>query len=57
MAELIEQFVSTSKVDKKYELWSQILDYVVKPIGGRKEISDINCNCEVCKKDLALLTS
>ena len=57
MAELIEQFVSTSKVDKKYKLWSQILDYVAKPIGGRKEISEIDCNCEVCKKDLALLTS
>lgn len=57
MAKLVEKFVSTSQVDKKYKLWSQILDHVAKPIGGRKEISEINCNCETCKKDLTLLTS
>lgn len=57
MARLVEKFVSTSQVNRKYKLWSQILDYVAKPIGGRKEISEINCNCKTCKKDLTLLTS
>ena len=57
MARLIEKFVSTSVVDKKYKLWSKILDHVAKPIGGRKEISEINCNCKTCKKDLEFLTS
>ena len=57
MAILVEKFVSTSQVYKKYKLWSQILDYVAKPVGGRKEIGEINCNCEVCRKDLGLLMS
>ncbi len=56
MAELLEKFVSTSDLDNKYALWSGILDHVAKTIGGRKVISDINCNCENCKKDLANLT-
>lgn len=57
MAKLVEKFVSTSQVDKKYKLWSQILDLVAKPIGGRKEISEINCTCKICRKDLKLLTN
>lgn len=57
MARLVERFVETSNVEKKYQIWSKILDYVAKPIGGRKEISEINCNCKTCKKDLSLLTS
>jgi hypothetical protein len=57
MATLVEKFVSTSHVDKKYEFWSQILDYVARPIGGRKEISEINCKCEVCRNDLRHLVS
>lgn len=52
MARLVERFVTTNDVDKKYKVWTQILDYVAKPIGGRKEIADINCNCKVCKRDL-----
>ncbi|HEX6976850.1 MAG TPA: nucleotidyltransferase domain-containing protein [Patescibacteria group bacterium] len=55
LAKLVEKFVSTSVVSKKYILWSKILDHVAKPIGGRKEISEINCSCKVCKKDLANL--
>lgn len=57
MARLVERFVETSNVEKKYQIWSKILDYVANPIGGRKEISEINCNCKTCKKDLELLTS
>ena len=55
MAELIEKFVATSDLSRKYEVWSKILDHVAKPIGGRKEIKDINCGCRVCKRDLTLL--
>ena len=57
MAKLLEKFVSTSNVSKKYNYWDQILNHVAKPIGGRKEISEINCNCKVCKRDLQILTS
>lgn len=55
ISESIIVFDKTGKLTK-YKLWSRILVLVAKPIGGRKEISEINCHCEVCKKDLALLT-
>lgn len=55
LAKLVEAFVLTSQVNKKYMYWGNILDYVAKPLGGRKEISEINCNCKICKKDIALL--
>jgi len=55
MAKLVGQFVSTVDVNKKYKIWSKILDYVAEPIGGRKEIADVNCGCSVCRKDLELL--
>ncbi len=55
MAKLIEKFVVEINVKRKYKLWSQILDHVAKPIGGRKEIKDINCKCKTCKADLKLL--
>lgn len=56
MAKLIERFVTTTEVKTKYKYWNQILDHVAKPIGGRQEIKDINCNCKTCKADLKLLT-
>ncbi len=55
MAKLIEKFVATTEVKIKYKHWSQILEHVAKPLDGRKEISEINCNCEVCREDLKLL--
>ena len=56
LAKLVENFISTSEVGKKYKFWGQILDHVANQIGGRKEISEINCNCGVCRKDLKLIT-
>lgn len=55
LASLVEQFVITPEVKTKYEIWRQILDYVAKPIGGRKEIFEMNCDCANCRKDLKLL--
>ncbi len=55
IVKLIEKFVEENKVNKKYKLWSKILDHVAKPLGGRKEIKDINCDCRVCREDLKLL--
>lgn len=57
LAKLLEKFVETSEVKTKYKYWSKILEHVAKPLGGRKEISEINCNCAVCKKDLIKLLS
>jgi predicted nucleotidyltransferase len=54
MAKLLEKFVLVSDVNKKYKIWTSILNYVAKPLGGRKKIEEINCKCPVCKKDLKL---
>jgi len=56
LATLVEQFVATCEAQPKYALWSQIIDYVLAPLGGRQPISENNCACPVCRADLALLT-
>lgn len=55
LAHLVRQFVSTADVTKKYNHWSAIIDHVTKPMGGRQPISENNCDCAVCKQDLATL--
>lgn len=55
LAKIIEAFLKENNVSKKYELWEKIIDYVLKPIGGRQTISENNCRCKVCKKDLEKL--
>jgi predicted nucleotidyltransferase len=49
---LVEQFVSQSNVQEKFKLWSEIIDYILQPIGGRQPISENNCDCKVCRQDL-----
>jgi predicted nucleotidyltransferase len=55
MANLVKKFVSSPKLDVKYKYWAAIIDHVSKPMGGRQSITENNCTCIVCKKDLALL--
>lgn len=55
LALLLEKFATATSVLKKYSFWEKILDHVAIPMGGRKEIGNINCNCKVCKVDLNLL--
>lgn len=56
LAQKVEDFVSIADAKQKYEYWSQILDHVTKPLGGRQPISENNCNCSVCVEDLDNLT-
>ncbi|SRR5258708_11165353 len=55
LAKTLEKFVSTKNVKTKYKYFGQILNHVAEPLGGRKEISEINCNCKVCRRDLEFL--
>ncbi|HET8845833.1 MAG TPA: nucleotidyltransferase domain-containing protein [Ktedonobacteraceae bacterium] len=57
LAQLIEQFVVTSDVHAKFASWSAIIDYILKPLGGRQPIAENNCACAVCQRDLALFTA
>jgi predicted nucleotidyltransferase len=56
-ATLLESFVCTTDVHAKFAIWTQIIDYVLTPLGGRQPIADMNCACAVCRRDLAMLTN
>lgn len=55
MMEMVEKFVSVHEAGGKYRVWTEIIDYVLAPLGGRQPISEINCDCEVCKEDLGAM--
>lgn len=57
LAHLLEQFVVTSELHKKFALWSAIIDHILEPFGGRQPISENNCHCEVCERDLSMLST
>jgi hypothetical protein len=54
---LLRSYVREANIQKKFQLWSKMLDYVLKPISGRQDIKDNNCSCTDCKKDLAALVT
>lgn len=53
LAQLLDQFVTTSDVHVKFTHWSAIIDHIAKPLGGRQPIAENNCTCAVCQRDLA----
>lgn len=57
LAQLVEQFVSTSEVQAKFACWSAIIDHILEPLGGRQPIAENNCSCPVCQRDLAIFTA
>jgi hypothetical protein len=55
LAKLLEKFTIENDAKAKFDAWSEITDYVLIPIGGKKPIEENNCDCELCEKDLKLL--
>jgi len=55
LVSLVEQFITENNLQQKFQLWSEIIDYVLKPIGGRQPIAENNCACDVCRHDLGTL--
>ena len=55
LAQLLEQFVTTSEVQTKFAYWSAIIDHILEPVGGRQPIAENNCDCSVCQHDLSML--
>lgn len=55
LALLLEQFVTTSDVQRKFACWSAIIDHILEPVGGRQPIAENNCDCAVCQRDLSTL--
>lgn len=54
LAQLLEQFVTTSDIYTKFAHWSAIIDHILAPLGGRQPIAENNCICAICQQDLAL---
>ncbi len=55
LAQLVERFVTSCDVQAKFQVWSEIIDYILEPLGGRQPIAENNCHCPVCRIDLALV--
>jgi hypothetical protein len=56
LAKLVRSFVNTADATEKYSYCSEIIDHVTKPMGGRQPIAENNCDCSVCRQDLAILS-
>lgn len=55
LADLARKFLVTNEVKEKFKVWSSIIEHILKPLGGKKKIEEINCSCENCKKNLSVL--
>lgn len=53
LAKSLRLFVREQNVNKKFQIWSDIVEHILKPIGGKQEIEENNCKCDICKKNLA----
>lgn len=49
---VLEKFLLTHSVRRKYRLWEEITKHILKPLGGKKPITENNCDCLVCQKNL-----
>lgn len=57
LADLIAAFIAETELRAKFAQWSRILDHVLAPLGGRQPIAENSCACEVCARDLAMLSA
>jgi hypothetical protein len=55
MAHLVGNFLTTNEVHTKFQWWSEILDHVLQPLGGRQPFPAQSCLCNRCQDDVALL--
>ncbi len=54
LLEILRKFSMAHDAREKYLVWTKIIDYILKPLGGRQPIAQNNCTCKVCKRDLTL---
>jgi hypothetical protein len=55
LAGLVERLVGTGAVSEKFAAWSAIIEQILAPLGGRVPVNENNCDCPVCRSDLAQL--
>lgn len=54
LAGLVEAFVATAELHAKFRLWTDIVAYIARPLGGWADAEN-TCDCVVCREDLAAL--
>lgn len=54
-ARLLREFMSENELEKKFMIWSTIVDHIAKPMGGRMAIEENNCDCDNCFRHLGEL--
>lgn len=55
LATLLRRFVAVADVQRKFELWTRIIEHVAASFGGLQPIEENLCDCPVCSEDLASL--
>ena len=55
LAGLVERLVSTTDVVAKFSIWTDVIEHVLAPTGGRRTIEGANCSCDACQRDVAML--
>ena len=55
LAQLVEHFVTACDAQTKFQVWSDIIDHILEPLGGRQPIAENNCDCPGCRGDLTLV--
>ncbi len=55
LAKTLKKFVTELDINKKYAIWEEIADHISIPLGGRFKLTETNCICDTCKKNLSRL--
>lgn len=53
--QILENFLTTIDVHRKYCLWESITNHILNQIGGKRLLKDINCSCKSCSKHLQVI--
>jgi predicted nucleotidyltransferase len=57
LSKLLRTYVLEKDTNKKFKIWTKMVDYVLEPVGGRQDVRENNCTCANCKRDLMALTN
>lgn len=57
LARLVERLVGATDVAVKFVVWTNVIDHVMAPIGGRQTIAGVECACNACQAGLAMLAN
>jgi predicted nucleotidyltransferase len=55
LAQLVGRFLAAGEVYAKFQVWSEIIDHILQPLGGHHPLPAQNCPCNRCQRDVSLL--